>query len=53
MEKKFALKAAQALKKVKSLNAKNEFTNQLNFASLAICCEDGPILRPQEIVLSH
>lgn len=50
MEKNFALKAAVALKKVKSLNAKNEVTAILGgFATLTECCEAGPVIRPEDV----
>lgn len=44
MDKKFALQPAKALKKLKVLAAKNEFTNKLDFSVLAICCEGGPVI---------
>jgi hypothetical protein len=52
MEKKFALKAAQALKNVKLLSAKTEFSTQLNFIAATKCCEDSPVL-PTVALLSR
>lgn len=53
MEKKFALKAAVALKKVKFLGAKNEFSTKLGgFAVLTECCEDGPVIKPEAVALA-
>lgn len=44
MKKQFALKSAKALNNVKTLVAKHEFTNKLNFSETIPCCSAGPLI---------